>query len=113
MDEDGFFFIVGRKKDMILVGGFNVYPSEIDGIMHTHPKVLESCTVGVPDATRGEAVKIFIVMKSGETMSEKDVISFCREHLVSYKVPKIVEFIGEIPLTPVGKPDRKALSNLQ
>ena len=113
MDEDGFIFLVDRKKDMILASGFNVYPREIDEVMYTHPKVFHSCTIGVPDPKRGETVKVFIVTKPGQTMSEQEVIDFCREQLTPYKVPRLVEFIDELPLTPVGKPDRKALRKLQ
>jgi len=113
MDEDGFIFLVDRKKDMILASGFNVYPREIDEVMYTHPKVFHSCTIGVPDPKRGETVKVFIVTKPRQTMSEQEVIDFCREQLTPYKVPKLVEFIDELPLTPVGKPDRKALRKLQ
>lgn len=108
-DEDGFIFIVDRKKDMILASGFNIYPREIDEVMYTHPKVLHSCTVGVPDPVRGETVKVFLQLKEGETMDEEEVVAYCRERLTPYKVPKIVEFIDEIPLTSVGKADRKAL----
>jgi len=113
MDEDGFIFLVDRKKDMILASGFNVYPREIDEVMYAHPKVFHSCTIGVPDPKRGETVKVFIVTKPGETMTEQEVIDYCREQLTPYKVPKLVEFIDELPLTPVGKPDRNALRKLQ
>jgi long-chain acyl-CoA synthetase len=108
-DEDGFIFIVGRKKDMILASGFNIYPREIDEVMYTHPKVLHSCTVGVPDPKRGETVKVFLQLKERMEMDEGEVVRYCRERLTAYKVPKIVEFIDEVPLTSVGKPDRKAL----
>lgn len=109
MDEDGFIFIVDRKKDMILASGFNVYPRDIDEVMYTHPKVVHSCTVGIPDPKRGETVKVFIETKPKETISVQEVIDYCKERLTPYKVPKMVEFIDELPLTPVGKPDRKAL----
>ena len=109
MDEDGFVFITDRKKDMLLCSGFNVFPRDIDEVMYTHPKVLEACTIGVPDEKRGETVKVFVVPKPGLSMTEDEVVSYCRERLAPYKVPKIVEFINEVPRTSVGKPDRKAL----
>ncbi len=108
-DEEGHLFIVDRKKDMILCSGFNVYPREIDELLHTHPKVLRACSFGIPDQKRGETVKVCIVTKPGETLSAEEVIEFCRQALSPYKVPKVVEFVPELPLTAVGKPDRKAL----
>lgn len=109
MDEEGYIFIVDRKKDMILSSGFNVYPREIDELMYTHPKVLRACAIGIPDEKRGESIKVFIVPKPGETMTAEEVVQFCKEKLSPYKVPKMVEFIDELPLTAIGKPDRKAL----
>ena len=109
MDEDGYIFIVDRKKDMILSSGFNVYPRDIDETMYTHPKVLRACAVGVPDEKRGESVKVFIVTKPGESLTADEVIAHCRERLSAYKVPRFVEFIDDLPLTAIGKPDRKAL----
>jgi len=109
IDEDGFVFIVDRKKDMILCSGFNVYPRDIDEVMYAHPKVLEACAVGVPDPKRGETVKVFVVLKPGETMTAEEVIAHCRGQLAPYKVPTLVEFIDALPRTSVGKPDRKAL----
>ncbi len=109
MDEDGFIFIVDRKKDMLICSGFNVYPRDIDEVMFTHPKVIEACTIGVPDPKRGETVKVFVVLKPGESMTEQEVIDYCKERLAGYKVPKLVEFIDELPRTSVGKADRKAL----
>ena len=108
-DDDGFLFIVDRKKDMILAGGFNIYPRDIDEVMYAHPKVLHSCALGVPDPKRGETVKVFIQTKPGQTMTEQEVIDYCKERLTPYKVPKIVEFVDEVPLTSVGKVDRKML----
>jgi len=112
MDEDGFVYIVDRKKDMILCSGFNVYPREVDEVLFAHPKVLEACAVGVPDPKRGETVKAFVVPKPGETLTAEEIIAHCRQNLVAYKVPTIVEFIDAIPRTSVGKPDRKALKAL-
>jgi len=94
---------------MILSSGFNVYPREIDEVMYTHPKVLRACAVGVPDEKRGESVKLFIVLKPGATMTESEAIDYCKVRLSAYKVPKYVEFIDELPLTAIGKPDRKVL----
>lgn len=108
-DGDGYLYIVDRKKDMIIAGGFNIYPREIDEILYQHPKVKEAVAVGVPDAYRGETVKAFVVLKDGEMATEKDIIDFCREKMTAYKVPKIVEFRSEIPKSAVGKILRKIL----
>lgn len=109
MDEDGYFYIVGRKKDMIIAGGYNIYPREIDEILYEHPKVLEAAAVGVPDPRRGETVKAFIVVQPGETLTEDEVIAFCRDRLAPYKVPRIVEFRDELPKSTVGKVLRRVL----
>jgi long-chain acyl-CoA synthetase len=108
MDEDGYFKIVDRKKDMILVSGFNVYPNEIEDVLMTHPKVLEVAAVGVKDAKSGEVPKVFIVKKD-ESLTEDDVIEHCRTNLTAYKVPKFVEFRKELPKTNVGKILRREL----
>ncbi|NPU83468.1 MAG: long-chain fatty acid--CoA ligase [Syntrophaceae bacterium] len=113
MDEDGYVTIVDRKKDMILASGFNIYPKEIDELLMTHPKVLEVCTIGVPDAYRGETVKTFVVVKPGQTMSEEDVTSFCRQTLAAYKIPKMVEFLEALPKSAVGKILRRELRDLE
>ena len=109
IDEDGFVFIVDRKKDMIICSGFNVYPRDIDEVLYASPKIMEACTVGVPDTKRGETVKAFVVLKPGESMTAEEVIEYCRKSLAPYKVPTLVEFVDEIPRTAVGKPDRKVL----
>ncbi len=109
MDEDGYFYIVDRKKDMIIAGGFNIYPREVDEVLYEHPKVQEAVTVGVPDEYRGETVKVFIVLKPGEECTEEEIISFCRERLAPYKAPRMVEFRPELPKTMVGKILRRAL----
>lgn len=109
MDEDGYITIVDRKKDMILCSGFNVYPREIDEVLYGHPKVLDACTIGIPDPKRGETPKAFIVLKPGETMTEEEVKEYCRQFLAPYKVPTEVAFIDELPRTSVGKPMRRAL----
>lgn len=108
VDEDGFFKIVDRKKDMILVSGFNVYPNEVEDVVARHPKVLEVAAIGVPDTHSGEVVKVVIVKKDS-SLTEKEVIEFAKQSLTNYKVPKHVEFRTELPKTNVGKILRRAL----
>ncbi|KPA11025.1 Long-chain-fatty-acid--CoA ligase [Candidatus Magnetomorum sp. HK-1] len=109
MDEDGYFYIVDRKKDMIISGGFNVYPRDIDEVIYQHPKIQEACTIGIPHPTRGEASKVFIVLKENETATELEIIDFCKSRLAKYKWPVEVEFRKELPKTNVGKILRKDL----
>lgn len=109
MDEDGYFYIVDRKKDMIISGGYNVYPRDIDEVFYEHPKVQEACSIGVPDAKRGETAKIFIVLKEGQTGTAEEFIEFGKTKLALYKVPTEVEFRTELPKTNVGKILRKEL----
>jgi long-chain acyl-CoA synthetase len=109
VDPDGFFKIVDRKKDMILVGGFNVYPRDVEEILYQHPSVLEAAVVGVPHKTSGEQVKAFIVLKEGAKLTEAEIDAFCRERLTAYKVPKAYEFRAELPKTMVGKVLRREL----
>ncbi len=109
MDEEGYFFIVDRKKDLIISGGYNIYPREIDEVLYEHPKVKEAVTVGIPSKTRGEIVKAFIVPKDGETLTKAEIIAFCKQKLANYKVPKQVEFRKDLPKTMVGKVLRRAL----
>ncbi len=108
MDERGFVRIVDRKKDMILVSGFNVYPNEIEGVVAMHPGVLECAAVGVPDTKSGEAVKLFVVKKD-QALTADEVIKHCREHLTGYKCPRDVEFRAELPKSNVGKILRREL----
>lgn len=108
MDAQGFFRIVDRKKDMILVSGFNVFPNEIEEVVAMHPKVLEVAAVGVPDEHSGEVVKIFVVTKDNSVTAD-ELIQHCRKHLTGYKIPKKVEFRDELPKTNVGKILRRAL----
>jgi long-chain acyl-CoA synthetase len=108
MDEEGYFKIVDRKKDMILVSGFNVYPNEIEEVLAMHPKVLESAAVGVKDNKSGEVPKVFIVKKD-ESLTEEEIIAHCRENLTAYKIPRYVEFRKELPKTNVGKILRREL----
>ena len=113
MDTDGHVFIVDRKKDMILSSGFNVYPREIDELMYTHPKVLQACSFGIPDEKRGESLKLALVLKPGQELTEDEVREFCKANLSGYKVPKQVAFMAELPVTSVGKPDRKKLRQME
>ncbi len=108
MDDSGFTKIVDRKKDMILVSGFNVYPNEIEGVVASHPGVLECAAVGVPDEYAGEAVKLFVVKKD-PALTERDVMEFCKEQLTGYKKPKYIEFRSDLPKTNVGKILRREL----
>jgi len=109
--DDGYFKIVDRKKDMILVSGFNVYPNEVEDVIAAHPGVLEVAAVGVPNEQSGESVKVFVVKKN-QALTEQDIKDYCRESLTSYKVPKAVEFRDELPKTNVGKILRRALKEL-
>ena len=109
MDDKDYVFIEDRKKDMILVSGFNVYPNEVEGVAVMHPAVLEVAAVGIPDEKSGELVKLFVVCKPGESVTEKELIAFCRESLTGYKVPRRVEFRDELPKTNVGKILRREL----
>ena len=109
MDEDGYFYIVDRIKDMIISGGYNVYPRDIDEVLFEHPKILEACSIGIPHEKRGEAVKAFVVLKEGEKMTEREVIDYCDTKLAKYKLPVEVEFRQELPKSNVGKILRKDL----
>jgi long-chain acyl-CoA synthetase len=113
MDEEGYFYIVDRKKDMVIAGGYNIYPREIDEVLFEHPKVLEACAVGIPDPYRGETIKAFVVLKPGETLTEEEVIKYCGEKLAKYKVPKKVEFMASLPKSGVGKVLRKELRAME
>ncbi len=109
MDEDGYFRIVGRKKDMILCSGYNVYPDEVDRALMGHPDVLEAATIGVPDERRGETVKSFIVLKPGAKVTAEDLVAYCRERLAAYKIPRSVEFRDSLPKSTVLKILRREL----
>jgi long-chain acyl-CoA synthetase len=108
-DEDDYFFIVDRKKDMIIAGGYNIYPREIDEVLYQHPKVKDAVTIGVPDEYRGETVKSYVVPVDGETVTEEEIFEFCKEKLAAYKRPKIIEFRDDVPKSAVGKILRKDL----
>ncbi|CAH0346284.1 AMP-binding protein [Bacillus sp. CECT 9360] len=109
MDEKGFFYVVDRKKDTIIAGGFNIYPREIEEVLYEHEAIQELVVAGVPDPYRGETVKAYIVLKEGATVTEEELNEFARKHLASYKVPRKYEFRNELPKTTVGKILRRAL----
>jgi long-chain acyl-CoA synthetase len=109
MDDEGYFYIAGRKKDMILVSGFNVYPDEVDAVLMSHPAVLEAASIGVPDPKRGETVKSFVVVKPGMVATAEEIEAYCREYLAAYKVPREVEFRSELPKSTVLKILRREL----
>ena len=108
IDQDGYFRIVDRKKEMINVSGFNVYPNEIENVVASHPKVLEVGAIGIPDPRSTEKVKIFVVKKD-ESLTEVELLEFCKENLTAYKVPKAIEFRNELPKSNVGKILRRIL----
>jgi long-chain acyl-CoA synthetase len=100
---------VDRKKDMIISGGFNVYPRDIDEVFYEHPKVQEACAIGVPHAHRGEAVKVFVVLKEGQAASSDELMEYCKSRLAKYKWPVEIEFRSDLPKSTVGKVLRKEL----
>ncbi|MED4978458.1 AMP-binding protein, partial [Geobacillus stearothermophilus] len=110
MDERGYFYIVDRKKDVIIAGGYNIYPREVEEALYEHPKVQEAAVIGVPDPYRGETVKAFVVLKPGEMCSEQELDVFMRQRLAAYKVPRLYEFRSELPKTAVGKILRRVLA---
>src|SRR5699024_4838506 len=103
MDEDGYFYIVDRKTDMIIASGFNVYPREIEEVLFEHPDIHEAAVIGVTDDYRGETIKAVIVAKTGKTLSEKELDKYCRKNLAAFKVPRLYEFREELPKTIIGK----------
>lgn len=109
MDEDGYFYILDRKKEMIIASGFNVYPSEVENILQAHSQVLETAVIGVPDDYRGETVKAFIVPKPDTSPTQEQITEYCRENMQRYMVPKIIEFCDSLPKSPVGKILKKEL----
>ncbi len=108
-DEDDYISIVDRKKDMIIAGGYNVYPREIDEVLFQHPKIMDAVAVGISDKYRGETIKAFVVLKKGQVAGEDEIISYCKEKLAAYKTPKYIEFRKELPASTVGKVLRKKL----
>jgi long-chain acyl-CoA synthetase len=109
MDEDGYFYIVERKKDMIIAGGYKIYPREVEEVLYQHPGVKEAVAFGVPDAYRGETVKVVVVPQAGASLTASDIEAHCRRLLAVYKVPKIIEFRTELPKSLVGKVLRRVL----
>ena len=111
MDEEGYLYIVDRKKDMINASGFKVYPREVEEVLYQHEEVVEAVAVGVPDEYRGETVKAFVVRKPGSTVTEEELVSYCKENLAPYKVPKLLEFRDDLPKSAVGKLLRRVLAD--
>jgi long-chain acyl-CoA synthetase len=109
IDEDGYVFIVDRKKDLIISSGYNIYPREIDEVLYEHPKVLDAVAIGMPDPYRGETVKAYIVLKLGESVTEEEIIQFSKARLAAYKIPRAIEFRESLPKSMVGKVLRKEL----
>jgi len=109
MDEEGYFYIVDRKKDLIISGGYNVYPRDIEEVFYHHPKVQEACAVGIPDPKRGENVKVFVVLKEGMAATPAELLDFCRQELAAYKLPAEIEFRPSLPKSNVGKILRREL----
>jgi long-chain acyl-CoA synthetase len=109
MDEDGYFYIVDRKKELIKPGGYQVWPREVEEVISDHPKVLEAGVAGIPDPYRGETVKAWVVVRPGEMLTEAEVKEWCKDKLAKYKVPTQVEFRDELPKTTVGKILRREL----
>jgi long-chain acyl-CoA synthetase len=103
MDEDGFFYIEDRKKDLIICGGYNVYPREVEEVLARFPDIQEVCVAGVPDSRRGETVKAWVVLKPGSTTTEADIVEWSKDQLAKYKYPRLIEFRTELPKTTVGK----------
>ncbi len=112
MDEEGYLTIVDRKKDIIIAGGFNVYPQEIDEVLMGHPKILEACAIGASDPYRGETVKAYIVLMPEEKLSEEEAIAYCRKNLAAYKAPRSIVFIEELPKSAVGKILRREIKRM-
>jgi long-chain acyl-CoA synthetase len=109
VDEEGYVQIKDRKKDMIIAGGYNVYPNEVEDVLYTHPAIMEAAVVGIPDERRGEVVKAFVVLKEGETLTEEELRAWCKKEMRAYMVPKQVEFRKDLPKTMVGKILRRQL----
>jgi long-chain acyl-CoA synthetase len=109
MDEDGYFRIVDRLKEMIISGGYNIYPREIEEVLYQHPAVLEAAAIGIPDEYRGESAKAFVVFKPGQTATAEDLIAYCKQNLAPYKVPRSIEFREALPKTLIGKILRREL----
>ncbi len=109
MDADGYFYIVDRKKDMIIAGGYKIFPREVEDVLFEHPSVLEASVIGIPDDYRGESVKAYIILKEGHSVSEQELDQYCRSKLASYKIPRVYEFRTELPKSMIGKVIRRVL----
>ncbi len=112
MDEDGYAYILDRKKDMIICSGYNVYPREVEELLHTHPAVAEAAVIGVPDPKRGESPLAFIIPRPGKKVTEEELIEFCRDNLAAYKVVKAVKFLEEFPRNPNRKVLKRELREM-
>jgi len=110
LDQEGFVTVTGRKKDLIISAGENIYPREIEEVLAQHSKVKEVAVIGVKDEVRGEVPKAFVIARDGNTVDEKELRAFCRDHLANYKVPKYIEVVPDLPRTPTGKVLKRALS---
>jgi len=111
VDEDGYFFVCDRLKDMVITSGFNIYPAEIENVIHGHSAVAEVAVYGIPDDTKGELVKASVVLKRESGLSAEALIDYCTERLANYKVPRVVEFIDSVPKNPTGKVLKRVLRN--
>jgi acyl-CoA synthetase (AMP-forming)/AMP-acid ligase II len=109
VDREGYVNIVDRKKDMIVTGGENVYSTEVENVLYSHPGILEAAVIGVPDAKWGEAVKAVVVLREGKEVTEEEIIRYCRDHIAHYKAPKTVDLVSELPKTGSGKIHKKTL----
>ncbi|PYS42157.1 MAG: long-chain fatty acid--CoA ligase, partial [Acidobacteria bacterium] len=106
-------FVVDRKKELIISGGYNIYPREVDEVLHSHPDTLEVATVGMKDTFRGEIPVAFVVLKPGRTVSAEDLLAYCKQKLVDYKIPRRIEFLDALPKTGPGKIDKLKLRGLR
>ncbi len=109
MDKDGYFYIVDRKKDLIIASGYKIVPREVEEVIFTHPKVREAAVAGVPDPKRGETVKAYIILKAGMSATEDEIRAHCKASLAPYKVPALIEFRNELPKSQIGKVIRRRL----
>jgi long-chain acyl-CoA synthetase len=112
LDEDGNLYIRDRKKDMVIVGGYNVYPREIDEVLYAHPDILEAAAVGVADDYRGETVRACVTLRGGATTTSEELLDYCKQELAKYKVPTGIYILNEVPKTTVGKIDKSAVREL-
>ena len=112
MDEDGYLYIVERKKDLIIRGGFNIYPRDIEEILYQHPAVKDAVAIGLPDPVMGEEVKVYVVLKVDNTVTAEELLHYCQNQLAKYKWPKFIKFVESLPRNPMGKILRKELRKL-